>query len=354
MLTETVAGRTYDYSHNVGRIAQTGLGFHFPVALALGVDGTTYIASRGVEQNSNVGWDHTGVGQRVSMVALGSKAGEEELLGEFSTYGSGDGQLIWPAGITPDKQGNLYITDEWLNRVSVFDKEGAFLRHWDTVQDGDGQPNGASGIAIDSDDTLYITDGRSHKVRKFTTDGRFLGSWGSLGSAEGELDSPWGITVDGQGYLYVADHKNHRVQKFSSDGDFIAQFGGPGTKKGQLTYPSDVAVDPDGDVYICDWSKNTWNEGRIQIFDQEGRFLTGLAGDAQQLSKWSQMSVDANADYIKRRREVASTEPEWTFAEPTGVEFDQANNRLLVVDTQRHRVQIYNKQSGYIVPQLNL
>ena len=354
MLTETVAGRTYDYSHNVGRIAQTGLGFHFPVALALGVDGTTYIASRGIENISNVAWDHTGVGQRVSMVALGSKAGEEELLGEFSTYGSGDGQLIWPAGITADKQGNLYITDEWLNRVSVFDKEGGFMRHWDTVQDGDSEPNGASGVAIDTDDTLYITDGRSHKVRKFATDGRFLGSWGSLGSGEGELDSPWGITVDTQGYVYVADHKNHRVQKFSSDGDFVAQFGGPGNKKGQLAYPSDVAVDPDGDVYICDWSENAWHQGRIQIFDHQGNFLTSLAGDAQQLSRWSQMSVDANADYIKRRREVYSTEPEWTFAQPTGVEFDQANSRMLVVDTQRHRVQIYNKQSGYIVPQLNL
>ena len=66
------------------------------------------------------------------------------------------------------------------------------------------------------------------------------------------------------------------------------------------------------------------------------------------------MTVDANADYIKRRREVRSTEPEWTFAQPTAVEFDEANSRLLVVDTQRTRIQIYNKQFDYIVPQLNL
>ena len=354
MLTETVAGRTYDYSHNVGRSSYTGVGFSYPVALALGADGTAYVTNRGEEAISNVGWNHTVAGHRVTVLNLGSQTEDEEFLGEFSSYGSGDGQLIWPAGITADKQGNLYITDEWLNRVSVFDKEGGFLRHWDSVQDGDSQPNGASGIAIDADETLYITDGRSHKVRKYSTEGRFLGGWGSPGSGEGELDSPWGITVDDQGYVYLADHKNHRVQKFSSDGDFVAQFGGPGTKKGQLFYPSDVAVDPDGDVYICDWSKNGWNQGRIQIFDHQGNFLTSLAGDAQQLSRWSQMTVDANVDYMKRRREVHSTEPEWTFALPTAVEFDQANSRLLVVDTQRSRVQIYNKQVGYIVPQLNL
>ena len=354
MLTETVAGRTYDYSHNVGRQSQTGMGFSYPVALVLGADGIAYIANRGDESISNVAWNRTGVGQRVTKLTLGTRTGEEEFLGEFSRYGSGDGQLIWPAGITADKQGNLYITDEWLNRVSVFDKEGDFLHHWDTVQDGDSGPNGASGIAIGADDTLYITDGRSHKVRKFTTDGAFLGGWGQQGNGESELDSPWGITVDGQGYVYVADHKNHRVQKFTADGNFVAQFGRPGIKKGQLTYPTDVAVDPEGDVYVCDWGQNAWAQGRIQIFDSEGMFLTSLLGDSQQLSSWSQMTVDANADYIKRRREVRTTEPEWTFAQPTAVEFDTANSRLLVVDTQRTRIQIYNKQLGYIVPQLNL
>ena len=120
-----------------------------------------------------------------------------------------------------------------------------------------------------------------------------------------------------------------------------------------MTWPTDVAVDPDGDVYICDWSKNAWDRGRIQIVDADGEFLTSLVGDAQQLSAWAQQAVDANADYIKRRREVHSTEPEWTFAQPIAVEFDTANNRLLVTDTQPSRIQIYSKQFGYIVPQLN-
>jgi hypothetical protein len=51
---------------------------------------------------------------------------------------------------------------------------------------------------------------------------------------------------------------------------------------------------------------------------------------------------------------VRSTEPEWTFAQPTAVVFDAANSRILVADTQRSRIQIYNKLSGYLVPQMNL
>lgn len=354
MLTETVAGRTYDYSHNVGRGAQSGMGFNEPVSITRGADGVVYVVNRGSETISNVGWNRTGVGQRISRVNLGGVSGEEEYLGEFSRYGDGDGQLIWPAGIAADKDNFLYVTDEWLNRVSVFDKYGGYVRHWNTVQPGDEEPNGASGIAISGDQTVYVTDSRSHQVRRFKTDGTFLGTWGSKGSGEGQVDSPWGITVGPDGNVYVADSNNHRVQKFTAEGKFEAQFGGPGTKRGNLNYPSDVAVDPEGDVYVCDWSKNRWGLGRIHIFDSTGKFLTSLTGDAQQLASWAQQTVDANADYQKRRREVVSTEPEWTFAQPTGVEFDAENQQLVVVDTQRSRLQIYSKKSGYMVPQLNL
>ncbi len=354
MLTETVAGRTFDYSHNVGRGAQTGMGFNTPVAMTIGPNGMVYIANRGSESISNVGWNRTGVGQRISKVSLGSTWGEEEYVGEFSRYGSNDGQVIWPAGIVAGDDGSLYVADEWLNRVSVFDADGNYQRHFSIVQEGDPEANGSCGIAISADQELFITDGRSHRVRKFTTGGTYLGSFGSQGSGEGEFDSPWGITIDKDGHVFVADSGNHRVQKLTQDGEFVAQFGRAGTKKGELNYPSDVAVDPEGDVYVCDWSENRWASGRVHIFEADGRFLTSLVGDAQQLSHWAQMTVDANADYAKRRREVRTTEPEWTFAQPTAVEYDVENNRLIVADTQRSRIQIYNKLSSYLIPQLNL
>jgi len=354
MLTETVAGRTYDYSHNVGRGAQSGMGFNLPNSMTLAPDGTVYITNRGSESISNVGWNRTGVGQRISKLTIGPNWGDEEFLGEFSRYGNGDGQLIWPAGIASNDAGEVFVTDEWLNRVSVFDNDDKLVRSFSTLQDGDPEPNGASGIAIAADGTIYVTDSRSHQVRMFKTDGTFINSFGNKGVTEGQFDAPWGITIDNDGKVYVADFNNDRVQKFSADGKFELQIGRPGTKRGELSGPTDVAVDPDGDIYVCDWSNNAWQRGKVHIFTAEGQFLTALVGDAQQLSQWSQITVDANDDYAKRRREVRSTEPEWTFAQPTAVEWDSANNRLMVADTQRSRVQIYGKQSGYLVPQVNL
>ena len=36
MLPQVAAGRAYDFSHSVGRGAQSGMGFNQPVACALG------------------------------------------------------------------------------------------------------------------------------------------------------------------------------------------------------------------------------------------------------------------------------------------------------------------------------
>jgi hypothetical protein len=39
---------------------------------------------------------------------------------------------------------------------------------------------------------------------------------------------------------------------------------------------------------------------------------------------------------------------------PTAVRFDPEKMRLLVVDTPRSRIQIYNKVKDYMEPQINL
>ena len=337
MLTETVAGRTYDYSHNVGRGAQSGMGFNFPVDMTLGADGVAYVVSRGSESIGNVAWNRTGVGQRVGRIVIGNQTGEEEFLGEFSRYGSAEGQLIWPTAIAADKQGNLYLTDEWLNRVSVFDKDGTFLRCWDTVQSGDGETNGSAGITIDQNETIFITDGRSHKVRMFKSDGTFIKSFGNKGVSEGQFDAPWGLTVDHNGKVYVADFNNDRVQKFSHDGEFIFALGSSGSGDGEFHRPAGVAVDKDGDIYVAD----TGND-RVQLFDATGRFVEKFLGDAS-LSRSSVEYLLNNARPL-RLREMTSLERQKRLRSPKSVKVDD-RGRMFVPDFGSFRVQVYQKDA---------
>src|SRR5947209_13021681 len=219
MLTTIAAGRVYDFSHAVGRGAISGMGFRLAVALAAGEGDTIYAVNRGWEQIQNVPWNKTQLGTRVGKLNISAVPGDEDVVCDFSRPGDGPGELIWPAGIALDSQENVYVTDEWLNRVSIFDTDGKFLSHWGTPGSADGEFNGPSGIAIDQQDVLYIVDSRNHRVQKFTTDGKFLSAWGSLGSATGQFNAPWGLTIDQEGNVYIADHKNHRVQKFTADGE---------------------------------------------------------------------------------------------------------------------------------------
>ena len=354
MLTQIAKGRVYDYSHSVGRGAASGMGFSQPTAMVY-EGNTVYVLNRGIEGISNVPWNKLAYGARVSILDLGSQAGDEEFTGEFGKYGDREGEFIWPSGMVLTEAGRIMVADEWMNTVSVFEKDGTFVARWNTVPEDDGKEHGTSSIAEDAQGNVYCTDGRSHEVRKFTADGRFITGWGGLGDGNGQFNSPWGITVDKRdGSVYVADHRNHRVQKFTSDGQWLMQIGEGGSKRGQMHLPVKVAVDPQGDVYVADWSDNGMHPGKVHVFDREGNFIISLIGDAQQLSKWADMTVQANADYLKRRREVNTTESEWRFACPTDLYFDEEAGRLVVLDAQRSRLQIYNKMDGYMVPQMNL
>ena len=265
MLTQTVAGRVYDYSHSVGQyVGGTNWSdelFVQPIATATSRDDVVYVLGRGAESTDDAPTlQPRAFGARVGKFTIGSTPGDEENLTTFGSYGGDEGQFIWPAGMALDSHQNVYVTDEWLNRVTVFDDDGNFLGLWGSPGREDGSFNRPSGVAVDNRDNLYVVDSLNHRVQKYTTEGAFLAGWGGFGAGEGEFDSPWGVAVDNNGYVYVADHKNHRVQKFSEDGRFVAQFGAHGSGRGKLNRPSDVAIDPDGDVYVCDWANS-----RVQV-----------------------------------------------------------------------------------------
>lgn len=72
-----------------------------------------------------------------------------------------------------------------------------------------------------------------------------------------------------------------------------------------------------------------------------------LIGDAQVMSNWGHMSIDANPDMMKARRRMRSLEPEYRFCFPTAVDFDPEIDRIIVADSRRNRLQIYGKVRDY-------
>ena len=320
-----ITDRLFHYDRTLARFEFTGTGINGSADLALALGGRVYIANRS--------WEYRPDGVRVTMLTI-----EEDFIGQFGQYGEGDGELIWPTSLALDSDQNVYVTDEWLNRVSIFDKDGTFLGKWGVVGVGDGEINKPSGIAFDKEDNLYMVDSANNRVQKFTKDGKFLLNWGKAGSGKGQFNLPWGLSIDNRGDVYVADWRNDRVQKFTPDGEYLAEFGSSGDGIGQLNRPSGVAVDKHGDIYITDWGNN-----RVPVFTADGRHITTFTGDAG-LSKWGEEKLYPSPDMVKQRSLVRNLEPEMHFWRPKAVEIDE-HGRICVLDSYRNRLQVYQKEN---------
>ena len=328
MQTTTVAGRTWHFSHPIGWLAARGTGFIFPSAVAIAPGGVLYVLNRG------------SAGAHINKLTF-----DEELINEF-----GFDDFVWPAGLALDRDGNVYCSEDLEHFIVVFSPDGERLAQWGEVGSEDGQFRGPAGLAFDSDDNLWVVDSLNDRVQKFTKEGQFLQSWGITGSDDGQLSRPWGITIDRSGDVYVADWGNDRVQKFTPEGNFLVRFGSLIADGGQLDHPSDVAVDSEGDVYVTDWGNN-----RVQIYYPDGEIITGLYGYARRFSKWGQEYMDANPDYVKAYQRIDPTElvRMGHFYRPTGIAIDD-EDRIVITETARCRLQVYTKDKNYLVPQFNL
>ena len=166
---------------------------------------------------------------------------------------------------------------------------------------------------------------------------------------------PWGITVDEAGDAYVADWRNDRIQKFDADGKHLASWGTSGQSDGEFYRPSGVAVDREGNVYVADWGNDL-----VQVLGPDGSFLAKFSGESG-LSKWAENWFATSHPDLLEERQTADMEPdleplpddflreepaaiEKLFWAPTSVTVD-AQGRIYVVDTCRHRIQVYLKES---------
>ena len=330
MLTTTVAGRTWNFSHAIGRNAAAGNGFTQPVDVAAGPEGVLYVLSRGNDGAGGVVAEN----KRIGKLTI-----DEQFIGDF-----GRRQMRWPAGLAIDAEGNLYCSEEYENRIHVFNEDGEPTSQWGESGTGDGQLNGPSGLAFDSDDNILVADADNNRVQKFTKDGQFVAVIGA-----GQLNKPWGMFVDGDDNLFVADWGNNRVQKFSPEGDLLLTIGGAAAGAGaELDHPAGVAVDSEGDVYVSDWGNK-----RIQIYAPDGSVITALYGDAVEFSKWASEVINSNPDAQKAYRRVRDRTSLGLFERPVGLTVD-SEDRIIITDSTRGRLQVYAKEKNYLDPQFNL
>ena len=222
------------------------------------------------------------------------------------------GDLGKPLGIAVDGAGNLYVVDNGLKRVAVYDRDGRFRGAFG----GRDVLDRPTGIAVSRDGSrAYVVDvggvrSENHTVHVFDPrDGRLLHAIGSRGKGPGELNLPRDVALGPDGLLYVSDGGNFRVQVFTPEGRFVRAWGEPGMRYGQFSRPKGIATDTEGKVYVVDAAF-----GNFQIFGAEGRLLL----------------------FIGRRSERNGP---GVFMLPAGVDVDE-DGRVYVIDQYYRKLEI--------------
>lgn len=224
-------------------------------------------------------------------------------------------QLIGPYGIAIDSKGMVYVADQRVGAVFIFNTQ---TRDVELIRNGiEAHFGWLNGLAIDDDDRLFVSDGKLHKVLIFNakhelenqittglvdpvglaidTENRFLyvvdtqqdqvivydadtlkllrrigtGGKNHFLTTPGDFAAPQGIAIDSDNNIYVTDTLNNRVEIFDADGNFISEFGKHGDGPGYFARPKGIAVDSDGHVWVADEM-----EDRLQVFNREGELLT--------------------------------------------------------------------------------
>ena len=329
------------YDRTIGVAAMEGRGFYYPWSAAISDDGRIFVLGRGLDGDPR--------GVRFTVMNM-----DEKYFGTFGSFGTGPGQAIWNSSAAIDSDQRLFSSDEQLNRIQVRTLDGDLLDTWGEPGTGEGQLNGPTGICFNSRDELLVSDHLNNRIQIFARDGTHLGTFGEFGSGDGQLSLPWELCVDANDNVYVADWGNDRVVKYSDSGKFLANFGSPGRGPGEFDGPSSVCVDLDGFIYVADWGNQ-----RIQVLDSDGGFVQMERGSAT-ISKWAQDFLDTNVEESAARGradlefddEFSADDPheqsahiEKYFWAPTSVTLDNEGH-LLVVDSNRHRVQVFDVASS--------
>ncbi len=252
------------------------------------------------------------------------------------------GQTVWnlPRSIAADGKGTIYLLRASDPPVLVFNREGKLQKTW-----GSGLFKEAHSIDLDREGNLWITDRADNMVFKFTVDGKQLMALGKKGvggdnNSTDLFNGAADVAVAPNGDFFVSDGQgiNNRVVKFSKDGKFIKAWGTKGSETGQFDTPHALAIDSKGRVLVADEQQK--KSPRIQIFDQNGKFLekwdmiglkqpTGIAIAADDTIYIGDM--DANAIFIVKDGKVLDKIGD-VQARPHNVAVDPATGVLYFAD----------------------
>ncbi len=174
----------------------------------------------------------------------------------------GRGMFVWPHGIHVDRDGNVWVADARAegdkgSAVTKFSPEGSVLMTLGNPGVSGDPPEALTDptdVVTDPENgDVYVAESHTNvadpnligRISVFDRDGNFLRVIGRSGTGPGEFRTPHAVEFDSQGRLIVADRHNHRIQILTKDGRFVREYAEFGRVSG-------LAIDGNDVIYAAD------------------------------------------------------------------------------------------------------
>jgi streptogramin lyase len=209
------------------------------------------------------------------------------------------GMVSW---VTADAAGLVYLLQrgDTADPVVVLNAAGEVVRSW-----GKGMYTMPHAIRLDPQGNVWTTDAASSMVYKFSPQGELLMKIevGGQPTPCGSFCSTTDVAFASDGHLFIADgYRNARILEYSADGTKIKEWGTAGDGPGQFRLPHSIQIGADDIVYVADREN-----GRIQRFDRDGRFL----GEWAQYGKTFGLKLVGDAIWLSTIPRGPNTAPGW-------------------------------------------
>ena len=179
----------------------------------------------------------------------------------FGSEGSGTSQFNFTMHIEVDGAGNIYVSDEGLNRVLKFSANGVFLEQFYSG-------TGARAVAFLNNGNYIATRVQSSSyVQIFNSNKQLIREWGTYGTGDTNFGNIECISVDDEQNIWIVDGVNHRIKKYDQNGNLLLKFGKQGTATGDFDAPFGIC-NLKGKIYVSDV-----RNARVEVFDKNGKFL---------------------------------------------------------------------------------
>jgi hypothetical protein len=183
-----------------------------------------------------------------------------------------DGLFRQPTDVTWDLQGNIFISDGYINsRIAKYDKNGDWVKQWGAPGKEPGEFSTPHSIASDLKGNIYVADRGNRRIQVFDPDGLFLreikidvpvppeakpwlGNQPTPEMAAAQSGAPWAIciTPGPTQYLYSSDAFPGRIYKLSLDGTVLGYFGRAGRQPKQFGWIHEMACPSENELYVAE------------------------------------------------------------------------------------------------------